>query len=214
MYYKPSFACGQFYHIYNRGVAKQPIFNDSNDYFRLLSTFSFYLEKDIKIKYSLLRKEELNKILAKIPTQPLIRIYAYCLMPNHFHLIIQQLIENGTSEFMRKTLDSYTRYFNTRNDRVGPIFQGKFKAVLVESDEQLLHLTRYLHLNAYVAELVKSAFEYPWSSCKQYLNNESNRLCTPIDFLVMGAGDYRGFVEDYASYAVDLARYKKLLLDI
>lgn len=212
MYNKPSFACGQFYHIYNRGVAKQAIFNDTNDHLRMLSTFSFYLEKDVRIRYSFIQKEELNKMLSKMPTQPLVQICAYCLMPNHFHLILRQIVENGISEFMRKTLNSYTRYFNTKNDRVGSIFQGKFKAVLVESDEQLLHLSRYLHLNAYVAELVKSISEYPWSSYKQYLNNESNRLCTPID--LSGVGNYREFVEDYAGYAVDLAHCKKLLLDI
>ncbi|MCL5410848.1 MAG: transposase [Patescibacteria group bacterium] len=211
MYYRPSFACEYFYHIYNRGVAKQAIFGDKNDYLRMLSTFSFYLEKDTN-KYSLVLKEELNKMLSKMPIQPLVKIYAYCLMPNHFHLILKQVMDKGVSEFMRKTLNSYTRYFNTRNNRIGPIFQGKFKAILIESDEQLLHLTRYIHLNPYVAKLANSVQRYPWSSYKQYLSKNSNRLCTLPELSLIA--DYQDFVEDYASYAVDLTQIKKFLIDI
>ncbi len=211
MYYRPSFACEYFYHIYNRGVAKQEIFGDKNDYLRMLSTFSYYLEKYTN-KYSIVLKEELNNILLKTPVQPLVQIYAYCLMPNHFHLILKQIMDRGISEFMRKTLNSYTRYLNTKNNRVGPIFQGKFKAVLIESDEQLLHLSRYIHLNPYVAKLTQSVQEYPWSSYKQYLNKDSNRLCSLLDSSL--TTDYKEFVEDYASYAVDLAYIKKFLIDI
>ena len=212
MYQKPAFATQYSYHVYNRGVAKQPIFRDTNDYLRILSTFSFYLEKEIAQKYSTTTKEDLNKILSQTAKNPIVQINAYCLMLNHFHLIIKQLAENGISQFMSKTLNSYTRYFNTKHDRVGPIFQGDFKAVLIENDEQFSHLSRYIHLNPFIAEIIKSSANYRWSSYGQYLREEKNRLCTPI--YSTSKEEYKKFVEDYASYAIDIARIKKLLIDI
>ena len=212
MYFKPPLVPGHFYHIYNRGLAKQEIFLDKNDYLRMLSTFSFYLEKIPKAKYSITKKEELNKILLCLPSEPLAQISAYCLMPNHFHLILKQIDEKGISEFMRKSLNSYTRYFNTKSNRIGPIFQGKFKAVLISSDEQLIHLSRYIHLNPFVAGLAKTPQEYAWSSYNLYLQKKTCRICAPIDLLTGRV--YKNFVEDYASYAVDLAQLKDSLLDI
>ena len=80
-------------------------------------------------------------------SSPLVTFVSYVLMPNHFHLLVQQLTDDGISRLMKLLSDSYTRYFNTKNERVGPLLQGQFKAVRVESDEQLLHLSPYIHLN-------------------------------------------------------------------
>ncbi len=210
MYIKPPLSSGYFYHIYNRGLSKQEIFCDKNDYLRMLSTFSFYLEKKPGSKYSTTPKEKLNETLTNPSKKPLVQISAYCFMPNHFHLILKQIEVGGISEFMRKTLNSYTRYFNTKNKRVGPIFQGKFKAVLISNDEQLLHLSRYIHLNPFIAGLADKPEGYAWSSYIPYLQKTTSRICTPIDFSI---DDYKNFVEDYASYAIDLAKLKNSLLD-
>ena len=102
----------------------------------------------------------------------IVDIGAYCLMPNHFHILLQQLQDNGISTFVRKLLNSYTRYFNTKNERIGPLFQGQFKAVRVESDEQLLHLTRYIHLNPLVGYVVKDLRNFEWSSYLDYIKNK------------------------------------------
>lgn len=215
MYIKPTFANQNIYHLYNRGVAKQPIFNDERDYQRLLETFGFYLENRPATKLSTIDPQELKKILKGPASHPIVEILGYCLMPNHFHLLARQLKENGISIFMRCSLDSYTRYYNTRHNRVGPIFQGTFKAVLVETDDQLKHLSRYIHLNPFVDNLVRTPESYKWSSYKYYLLGQTSRICSP-DFatnLVGSANEYREFVTDYADYAQSIARIKKSLID-
>jgi len=215
MYIKPTFINQSIYHLYNRGVAKQPIFADERDYQRLLTTFSFYLEGQPPSKLSTVVLQDLKKILGSAASHPIIEILGYCLMPNHFHLLVRQVEEGGISTFMRRALDSYTRYYNTRHNRVGSIFQGKFKAVLVENDEQLIHLSRYIHLNPFVENLIDAPESYRWSSYQCYLSGRSSRICSP-DFiveLVGSAAEYREFVTDYAGYAQSIARIKKALID-
>lgn len=213
MYVKPVYANNYFYHVYNRGVAKQNLFDSDFDYLRLLKTFSFYLENENKPRLSKIDKTELHKILKIEPQKPLVEIYAYCLMPNHFHLLLRQVTDNGISIFLRRSSDSYTRYYNVKNDRVGTIFQGRFRAVLIESDEQLLHLSRYIHLNPYTSDICNDSASYNWSSYHHYLNNNNDRLCHPDYILKMigSSKNYQEFVEDYASYARDLTRIKDIL---
>ena len=103
-------------------------------------------------------------------------IYVYCLMPNHLHLILEQLKTKGISGFMSDILNSYTKYFNIKHERVGPLFQCAFKSVLIESDEQLLQTSRYAHLNPVEALLVpiNEIAKYPWSSMKEYISDKTD----------------------------------------
>ncbi|MFW6143928.1 MAG: transposase, partial [Patescibacteria group bacterium] len=103
--------------------------------------------------------------------KPAVDIISFCLMPNHFHFVFKQLNEDGITNFMRRICTSYTKYFNKRQDRVGGLFQGRFKSVKVESDEQLIHVTRYQHINPQKLGLdsVNQLIEYPWSSLNTYL---------------------------------------------
>lgn len=209
------------YHVFNRGVAKQDIFHDTKDYQQFLQAISYYLESKPLQKFSAAKqsqsKEQLLSDLQKTVHIPLVKIHAYCLMPNHFHLLLEQKADHGISIFMRRSLLSYTRFYNTRYDRIGPIFQGTFKAIGIDSNEQLLHVSRYIHLNPFVAHLVESAEKYLWSSLKTfYLDNKKSRLCDPslILNLIKGRDDYRKFIEDYAGYARDISSMKKLLLDV
>ncbi|KKQ74650.1 MAG: hypothetical protein US94_C0001G0051 [Berkelbacteria bacterium GW2011_GWB1_38_5] len=213
MYVKPVYANDHLYHVYNRGVAKQNLFDFDFDYLRLLKTFSFYLENKDKLRLSKIDKTEIDKILRIEPQKPLVEIYAYCLMPNHFHLLLRQIVDNGISIFMRRSLDSYTRYYNEKNDRVGTLTQGRFRVVMIESDEQLIHLSRYLHLNPYTSGICNDSSSYSWSSYHHYLNNTNDRLCHSgfILKIIGSPKNYREFVEDYASYARDLTRIKDLL---
>lgn len=216
MIIRPKFVNDHIYHIYNRGVAKQTIFHDKQDYSHFLSTLSFYLEENPKTKFSAVSKKQCHEILSREPKQALVEILAYCLMPNHFHLIIKQLIENGITTFIRRSSNSYAHAYNMRYNRVGTIFQGRFSAILVENDEQLLHLSRYIHLNPFVAKLSNNPIDYLWSSYDSYIQNKSGRLCHPNFILSMAESSirYQEFVNDYASYAQDLAFIKNLLIDI
>ena len=135
-------------------------------------------------------------------------------MPNHFHLLIQQVTEKGVQEFVGKLANSYTKYFNTRHNRIGPLFQGEFKAVLIESDEQLIHVSRYIHLNPYVSEITKDLNYYPYSSFLEYTKPMSDEICTKQPIMHFFQKDnYKNFIHDYEDYALGVKQISHLLID-
>lgn len=161
---KKAFANGEFFHIYNRGVDKRIVFTDEYDIKRFFqSMIEFNTVEPIGSLYenSFLK---LGGSTAKLKLRKeLVNIIAYCLNPNHFHLILEQLIDGGISEFMRRLGGGYTSYFNNKYKRTGALFQGRFKAVHIDSNEYLLHVSAYVNLNnrahklgGSTAKLVKS----------------------------------------------------------
>lgn len=165
------------------------------------STYRNLLEKGEWIRENLSKKESLVSILA------------YCLMPTHIHLILVQLKERGISIFMKNLLDSYTRYFNVKNERKGPLWQGRFKSVLVKGDEQLLHLTRYIHLNPTSENLVQEVEEWPFSSYGEFLGQHQEGLCNFALYLNIEPKDYKIFVEERRDYQKQLSEIRNLLLE-
>lgn len=148
----------------------------------------------------------------------LIEIFAYCLMPNHFHLLLKQVADRGVSKFLSQFENSYTRYFNTIYERVGPLFLDQFKSVRIVTEEQLLHVSRYIHLNPYTSYVVKdfeSLFSYPWSSLEKYFIQEKSSLCNKevILSLFKKPDDYRNFILDQASYQRELDKIKHLTIE-
>ena len=167
-YRQAIFANGQFYHVFNRGVEKRTTFIDRRDYNRFVDSLNYYRARDQHIRFSFRgRIEAFNKDISSGPL--LAEVVSYCLMPNHFHLLLKQVNDNGITTFLSKLSNSYTKYFNTRYKRVGPLFQGSFKAVRIESDEQLVHVCRYIHLNPLIDYLVKNIRDYAYSSYLEYL---------------------------------------------
>jgi len=144
-----------YYHIYNRGVEKRKIFEDEQDYAVFLSYLKTYLTlKDLILLQRQLAESttalEHAKVLREINLNNFfneISLLAYCLMPNHFHMLIKQSTFNTIDNFINSLNTRYVMYFNRKNNRIGPLFQGVYKAVLVETDEQLLHLSAYIHRN-------------------------------------------------------------------
>ena len=145
-----------YYHIYNRGVNKELIFFDKQDYGVFLSYLKTYLlPKDTKALQNILQnpqgsykeRNEASKLLRLKNFTDRIDLISYCLMPNHFHLLIKQKKARDIEEMMKSLLTRYTMYVNNHHKRIGPLFQSNYKAVLVETQEQLLHLTRYIHRN-------------------------------------------------------------------
>jgi putative transposase len=140
-----TFALGEYYHLYNRGNSKQAIFKDPADYQRFLALL--YLANNTQeVRIDNLRQKKENPFTYP-QTAPLIAIGAYCLMPNHFHLLITPRQENGVSLFMRKLGTGYAMYFNKRYERTGTLFEGRFKAKWADSDEYLQYLFSYIYLN-------------------------------------------------------------------
>ncbi len=207
---KVPFVNDEYYHVFNRGVAKMPIFNNAFDYKHFLSTILYYQVDGPKPRFSLFRKQPtpLDK------NRKIIDIVSYCLMPNHFHFLLRQKRDNGITEFVSKISNSYTRYFNTKNKRVGHLLQGEFKSVHVDSNEQLLHLSRYIHLNPLIGYVTKELNSYRWSSYIEYLGLIDG-ICFKEEVLgqFKSAKDYEKFILNQVDYARTLDFIKHNLLD-
>ena len=221
------FVNGEYYHIYNRGVAKLPVFLKHRHYLRFERTINYYsyYPKAISFSHYLRLKmvsniTELDKLHKFIPNQ-LVELICYCLMPNHFHFILKQVADNGISNFMRNLGNSYTKYFNVINNRVGPVFQGRFKAIHIESEYYLKHLSRYIHINPIEAGIcdLQTIIDYPYSSLSQYVSNSpaGTLICKPkiiLDQFGKGEFSYSSFCQNLADYGSTVSSLKKLTLDI
>ena len=194
------FIKNNFYHIYNRGVEKRSIFQCDNDKWRFLQ--GLFLFNDEKGTSNLLWQLEKKRgavtfgVLKKFVANQgdkrdfLVNIVADCLMPNHFHLILEETKENGISRFMQRLGVGYTKYFNRKYDRVGSLFQGPFKAVPIENDNYLQYLLVYInvinpaelveHSSENPVERLKNSIEfaenYPWSTHQEYLGTRKSLL--------------------------------------
>lgn len=142
----------------------------------------------------------------------------YCLMPNHFHFLLRQEVDGGISKFLGLFQNSYTRYFNTKNDRVGQLFLDTFKNVLVEKEEQLLHLSRYIHLNPYSSKVVENLndlYKYEWSSLGEYIGGSEDYICEK-DMVLSSfktKESYKKFVSDRAEFQRELKQIENLLIE-
>jgi len=145
---KLSFSVGEYYHIYNRGTEKRNIFLDKADYLRFIVLLYISNNTDVVHISNLINQGgALMKILDMDKKDSVVDIGAYCLMPNHFHILIKEKTKNGISKFMGKLSTGYSMYFNKRYDRSGKLFQGVFKSTHADNDEYLKYLFAYIHLN-------------------------------------------------------------------
>ncbi len=214
---------GQVYHVLNRGISLQSTFRAKKEIQRGLGLMRYYQNQKPPLRYSqflALSGKRRKQILENLKKEKnfFVEIIAYCLMPNHFHLLLKQLKEKGISKFMSNFTNSYTRYFNTKRKRNGPLFQGKFKAVRIETDEQLLHLSRYIHLNpysSYVLKTLRDLEKYQYSSLPEYLDNRQAGFCSKE--IVLGQFKspraHKKFVFDQADYQRKLEKVKHLSLE-
>lgn len=211
-----------YYHVFNRGVNKRPLFKSKYEYRRFLLLLKYYnfINNPIKFsKFMMLARDQRQEIWNRLNKEKKhTDILSYCLMPNHFHLILRQNNDNGISKLLANIQNSYARYFNIKNERVGPLFQGQFKAVKIDSEEQLLHVSRYVHLNPYSSGVVKDfnkLLKYAWSSFPEYLNLAKFPFCKIDDitnsFKVNDS--YKNFVLDNVDYQKDLEIVKHLTFD-
>ncbi|MBI4039390.1 transposase [Candidatus Daviesbacteria bacterium] len=218
---KVIFANDEIYHVFNRGVEKRPTFTDKRELGRGLITLDFYRLAKLPLKLSRflnLAEAERAKFRQDLNTfEKLVEIICYCLMPNHFHLLLKQKLEGGISTFVANFTNSYTRYFNTRHERIGPLFQGLFKAVLIESDEQLIHVSRYIHLNPVSSLLIEpdELESYQWSSFPEYMGSSNKNIASPklVLDLLPSKEKYKQFVLDQVDHARKLEQIKHLILE-
>jgi len=212
---------GEIYHVFNRSVAKQPIFLSKRDFNRAIECIKFYQHADLPFRFShfnRLPKEQKDQTSELIKNSPeIIEILTYCLMPNHVHFLLKGLTESGIIKFMSNFQNSYAKYFNTKNERTGTLFQPMFKAVRIESDEQLIHVNRYIHLNPITAYLIKTTDEleqYPWSSYPNYLGESITFINKELILnYFKNITAYKQFISDQVDYQRKLDSIKHLALE-
>jgi len=186
---KQSFVPGEFYHLYNRGTEKRIIFKDTHDYRHFL--FLMYICNST-------RSIELRKIGENFDRgETLVDIGVYCLMPNHFHILVHEKKEGGISKYMLKLMTSYSMYFNKKYKRTGKLYEGVFKSVHANTDRYLKYLYSYIHLNPAklidkkwkegksknTTKLLKRVFTYQYSSLREYTESKF-KIVNPNPFPV------------------------------
>ena len=214
---KSPLATGEIYHVFNRSIAGYVILGFPGDCKRISKALEYYrCTRELSLSRYLALQEQGERTKTgsgnPAPTARIIEIIAYCLMPTHIHLVLRQTVDEGISIFMNNILNSYSRYFNIKQKRKGPLWEGRFKNVRVETDEQLMHLTRYVHLNPVTAGIVDKPEEWRYSSYLEYLN-EKKGTCVFEELLDMSPNQYRIFTEDRIDYQKKLAVIKHLLLE-
>ena len=213
-------ATNEKYHIFNRTVGTEFIFLtkwnlrriiDIVDYYRFPQTIRY--SKFIKMPDN--RKEEYYQ--TQIKQVPLVEIFANSFMPNHYHFLLEQLRDNGISQFISNTQNSFAKFFNLKKDRHGTLFQNPFKSKRIESEEQFIHVSRYIHLNPVTAYLIEfeKLFDYPWTSFQHYMGQGKNRFInTKLIFNHFGSKEkYAKFVADNVDYQRQLKYIEHLMVD-
>lgn len=205
---KISFVNNHYYHIYNRGVDKRRIFLREGEYIRFLFTIKSLLKTGTARQGLTISKS--SAFSTKLS------FVSYCLMPNHYHFLLKQKEENGISDFMHRLNTSYTKYFNISHKRTGRLFEYTFKAVGIETDEQLIHLSRYIHLNPFMGGLVKTLNHYKWSSYPDFIGKRNGTICEKeeiLDSFKNNEKKYEQFVLDNIDYAKSLKTIQKLVAE-
>ena len=214
---KEKLAEGSLYHIFSKSIAGYVIFNDKKEYDRMLEGIRFYQMGKPLLSFARFcecSKEKQAVISKAAEGEDQVEVIAYCLMPTHVHFILKQKKEEGISSFMNNLLNSYTRYFNKKHGRKGPLWESRFKNVLVENDVQLMHLTRYIHLNPVTARIIEEPQDWSHSSYHEYTGNLNGKsICEFKNLIDMNPETYSEFVIDRIGYQRELASIKVLLLE-
>lgn len=203
------YVADSYYHIYNRGIDKRVVFQDRQDYSVFISLLHTAVTS-VENRKEVMGTKAKQAITRRFDLSDDIKINAYCLLPNHFHLLVFTKSGHGISQFMQSISNAYVRFFNTKYGRVGPLFQGRYKAVRINNDAQAAHITRYIHLNALDAR--QSLEKYPYSSFRIYADPKAVDWIDKksiLRLLHMNSTQYIKFVKSYIKTKHDLKILKK-----
>ncbi|MBU1557401.1 transposase [Patescibacteria group bacterium] len=214
------FENGEYYHIYNRGTDKRKIFGDKNDIWRFIKGVLIFNRLN---PIGSIREELGENLISRGKASgdfkelvdlsgELVEFVCFCLNLNHYHFLVKQVSDDGISKFMHRLGTGYTGYFNEKNKRSGALFQGKFKAVHIESNEQLLYTSAYVNLNDKIHGINDDDKELVFSSWNEYLGkNKTVNICKGKN-MILGQygnlGEYKEFAESVAESTKDLKKEK------
>lgn len=211
---KQPLVTNEYYHLFNRSVASERIFNTLIDLKRALKIINFYrFPTDLSYSFLLQRqKEERKAILDRVYIlPPLVEIVSFSLMATHFHFVLRQLTDNGIKRFATFFQNSYAKYFNIKKERHGPLFSSRFKAKRIETEEQLFHVIRYTELNP-VAGLninIDDLSNYPYTSFASHMGN----IVYPFVSSELIFNHFKDR-EGYKKFVFNQAEYQRSLKDI
>lgn len=210
---KTQFVNNEYYHVFNRGVDKRELFAEYYDLQRFFQSINEFntVEPIGSIFENSFRKDSLGR-----KTPKLVNFVCYCINPNHYHFILEQIVDKGIEKFMQKLGTGYTNYFNKKYDRTGSLFQGKFKSVHINSNEYLLHLSAYVNLNDKVHQLGSKTPKWFFkSSWEEYMSNDTNGFCVKDIILKQfnNANEYKKFAEESLVSIREKKEMEKLLLE-
>ncbi len=214
----------EYFHVYNRGVEKREIFVDVADYLRfceILREFNTTRNVSIEKRRRESAKNRIGSTLLAGKVEPilyqheekLVEILAWCLMSNHYHLLLRPLVEGGVAKFMTKINTGFTMYFNKRYERSGHLFQGRYKHKEIDTESSLLYVSAYIHLNPVRANICQSAEQYPWSSCKDFVSDYQGRVNVDKDFVGVSADEYKIFINGLTEKYEKIVAFEEMLID-
>jgi len=228
---RPQLVNGEIYHLVLRGVADSIIFKDKNDYYRgVFSLYEFNDTNPVLIRdrrRARLRAKKKGREQFSADRDMFVEILAFYFMPNHIHLLVRQIKNDGITQFMKKLGTGYATYFNKKYDRKGHLFQGRFGAVHIRTNEQLKTVFVYIHTNGIsliepkwkekgisnLKKVIKFLENYKWSSYPDYLGKNNFPSVTKRDFLLKVMGGEKGcrnFVEGWVKYKKELKDFNKI----
>jgi len=208
------FPVNEIFHFCNKSIANYPIFKDLNNSFRFIQILDFYNNLSIQTSLSTFLKTNLDYSpkLLRIKENGLIKFLAYCIMPDHYHLLIKILQRRPILQYINNIENSFTRFFNIKFQRKGPLWQSSFRSIRIKNNEQLLHVTRYIHLNPVTNYLVNKPEEWIYSSYKDYLN-QSTLSHYLKEISINSSHTYKKFLENNIDDQRKLRLIKRFILE-
>lgn len=206
---------GEIYHICNKSISNYQIFSKDYNCQRFTELLDYYNHIKVPYKYSVavqLHKYKYQNILYPRIDQ-IVKIISYCIMPDHYHLLLKIINSTLFSRFINNIENSYTRFFNLKNHRKGPLWQSRFRDVQIKTNEQLLHVKRYIHLNPVTNYLVNKPIEWRFSSYQDYITDTKVLSGIMKEISIKDIDTFKKFTEDQIDYQRQLKKIKKLLLE-
>lgn len=206
---------GSIYHICNKSIASFGIFSKKANSFRFIQVLDYYnnVNKLTRLSKFLRNNKDYYPALLTPKENSVVKFISYVIMPDHYHLVIKVLDNKSIIHYINNIQNSYTRFFNEKYKRRGPLWQSYYRSVRVRTEEQLLHLTRYVHLNPTTAELINKPEEWRFSSYRDFIRDERILSEVITDVTIKSPKNYKNFCENQINYQRKLNKIKKLLLD-
>lgn len=209
------FRKGEIFHVFNKSIANFGIFKDFDNGQRFIQALGYYNNSDTKINLAKFITQDPNfsPDLLLLENNHLVKFIAFCIMPDHYHLLLKILCDKVMSKYIGDVENSFSRYFNIRYKRKGPIWQSRFKAVKIKNNEQLLHVSRYVHINPTTNNLVKNPEDWNFSSYRLLISNPQYLKKLITEYSINKISLYKKFIQDRIDYQKTLRTIKKQIIE-